>query len=155
MPPRFSQFLKVIGKNKKVILGLDKTLWQCTIEQNPNITIQDVKKHVHPNTYEILHRFQKNGNSLNIASRSTEPDKCLYFMNELFPNIKFDNISLYPSPEFKLTHIQDCYKNNAKQPNDFILIDDNKHILDKALQTYPNCLPILSTTSLCYRLFLN
>ena len=151
MSSRFKQFLRNIARDRKIIFDLDETIWQCTIEYEPNITLNRVRASVNPETYKILQGFQSNGNSLNIASRSSEPDKCKYYINNLFPEIKFDNISIYPTPEFKVSHIQECYNNNT--PTDFIMFDDEKNILDNLKYTYPKSLPFHCTKSLHYKMF--
>lgn len=153
MSHNLKHFLKGIGRQRKVIVGLDNTLWNCTVNKKERQALQDMEPHVHPETQSILKQFQENGNSICIASRNPNREKCLYFIDIIFRPIDFHHIAIYPTPELKTKHINDCHKNTLKQPHDFILIDSSPAILTSALQLFPNCIPLLSTGQLRYNVF--
>jgi predicted enzyme involved in methoxymalonyl-ACP biosynthesis len=140
---KMQQILKSLRKitpKRTVIFDLDKTLWNGTIEYTPGITVQELKRAGGiPRTLSILHSLQTRGHSLNIASRSEESDKCRYFIQHLFPGIRFDVVAIYPTGSNKLNHILDIHAAARAVPNEFFLFDDEKHILDNAKKCYPKC----------------
>jgi len=142
-----------LSKKTKFIFDLDKTIWDCTIEYTPKITLDQVHNKINPDAFKILRILQENDFSLNIASRSSEPEKCRFFINECFNDINFDNISIYPTPEYKNNHIQDCYLNQV--PENFIMFDDEKNILDNLNKNYKNCIPIHCKTPLNFQTFMH
>ena len=123
---------------RKLIFDLDRTLWRCTIEYHPRIW----RPPIHKETREVLSFLQKEGYSLNIASRSAQPAKCNYFLDTLFPNIHFDRRAIYPTPLSKFEHIWDL----GAQDGNFIMFDDEKHILQDLKRSFPK-----SKTIHCYR----
>lgn len=143
--------IKKLSRKNKFIFDLDKTIWNCTIEYTPKITLDEVYQKINPDTFKILKILQENEYSLNIASRSSEPDKCKFFISECFNNIKFDNISIYPTPKYKNNHIKDSYPNQV--PQNFIMFDDEKNILDDLNKNYKNCIPILCRTPIDFQTF--
>ena len=64
------------NKNRQFIFDLDKTLWDYTVECAPHINGKDVLNYVHKSRRTILNAIQQDGHTLNIASRSKDPDKC-------------------------------------------------------------------------------
>ena len=121
---------------KKIIFDLDRTLWKCTVEVHPRLTLP----RVHPETYDILKYLQDRGHCLNIASRSSEPEKCRRFLSQLFPSIRFTRCAIYPSQYNKNNHILDV--NAHKEP--FLFFDDESRIIESIQKCYP-----LSTAILC------
>jgi len=119
---------------RKIIFDLDRTLWKCTIEYHPKIK----KPPIHKETLEVLSYLQNNGCSLNIASRSSEIDKCNYYLDTLFPNIHFDKRAIYPTPNTKLEHIWDI----GAIDGNFIMFDDEAHILNSIKAVFPECITI-------------
>ena len=113
---------------RKVIFDLDRTLWRATIEYHPKI--RDPRPF--PGTYDVLERLSKQY-SLNIASRSAEPDKCYHFLQQCFPTIHFEQIEIFPAKN-KRKHIQNIIGFDDIDP--FYLIDDEKHILDDIEDNY-------------------
>jgi len=71
--------------------------------------------------------------SLNIASRSSEREKCLFFLNQCFPTIHFDQIEIFPAQN-KRTHLQNIVGFNW---NEFIVVDDEILILDDLRTVWP------------------
>ena len=49
----------------------------------------------------MLTLFKDLGHDLIIGSRSTEPEECQIHVKNLFPNIKFNDKQIYPTPTFK------------------------------------------------------
>jgi len=121
---------------RKIIFDLDRTLWKCTVEYHPRLHLPPV----YNETKDVLLHLQNLGYSLNIASRSAEPDKCNEFLDNLFPQIVFAKRAIYPSPVGKLNHILDL----GCQDGNFIMFDDEAHILEKVKKVYP-----LSTRVIC------
>ena len=119
---------------RKIIFDLDRTLWKC---YHPRLHLPPVWDE----TKNVLLYLQQKGYSLNIASRSTEPEKCNYFLDKLFPEIKFDKRAIYPSHVGKLNHILDLGCQNGK----FIMFDDEEHLLTNIKKLYPLSLCILCT----------
>ena len=138
MAGRFYNILKNLPKDNKLIFDLDKTMWSCTVR--PNMNLREISKKINTDTFEILKLLDKEGYSLNIASRSTEPEKCTYFIKNCFKGIQFDNISIFPTKAYKIKHIQQCFKN--EKPNKFIMFDDDKKILENLKYFYPNCITV-------------
>ena len=101
-----------------------------------------IERKVHPETGEILKEFQDLGYSLNIASQSSEKDKCKYFLKFLFPDITFDNIIINPLVGHKNTHIADIYSPYHVKP--FVLFDDNSEILNMQKRLHPESLCVQS-----------
>ena len=120
---------------RKLLFDLDRTLWKCTVECHPKLKLPLV----HKETKAVLIYLQNKGYSLNITSRSSEPEKCIYFLNALFPEIHFERKAIYPTKLNKLKHIADVRASNGK----FIMFDDEKYILDTVSKMYPEALTIL------------
>ena len=121
---------------RKIIFDLDRTLWRCTVEYHPRLK----RPPIHKETHEILNSLQQKGYSLNIASRSLEPKKCNYFLDKFFPNITFDHRAIYYTPRTKFEHLYDIGITNGE----FVMFDDEVHILKDIKRTFPE-----SSTILC------
>ena len=119
---------------RKFIFDLDRTLWHCTIEYHPRIK----RPRIHRETFEVLHHLQNKGYSLNIASRSAEPKKCHQFLDTLFPNIHFDKKAIFPTPSTKFEHIW----NIGATDGQFVMFDDEKHILKSIKYIFPEAITI-------------
>ena len=132
---------------RKLLFDLDRTLWKCTVEYHPKLKMP----YVYEETKEVLAHLQDKGYSMNITSRSSEPEKCHYFLDTLFPKIHFDRRAIYPTRFNKLKHIADVRASNGK----FIMFDDEKHILDTVSKMYPEALTILCDEPLNWELIKN
>ena len=115
---------------KKIIFDLDRTLWRATVESHPHLK----NPKPFPGTNDTLTLLQEHY-SLNIASRSSKPNRCHHFLNLCFPQIHFDQIEIFPAPH-KRTHIQNILGFQYHHP--FFFIDDEKHILDDISKTWTN-----------------
>ena len=127
---------------RKIIFDLDRTLWKCTVEYQPRIRLPPVN----PETKNVLLYLQQQGYSLNIASRSSEPEKCRKFIKKLFPKIKFDKYAIYPSEKNKLNHILDL---NCQDGN-FMIFDDEEKILQDIKKVYPLAVCVRCTQPLAW-----
>ena len=58
----------------------------------------------------MLTHLQELGHEINIGSRSAEPEECKKHLKKLFPNIKFNNMQIYPTPTFKRKHVDAIFK---------------------------------------------
>ena len=100
----------------------------------------------------MLTHLQEKGHILNIGSRSSEPEKCKQHLKRLFPNIKFKNMQIYPTPQFKRKHVDAIFKD--RQVEDFYFFDDELHILKDLEKGYPGKAHIFHTpTGLLYETF--
>jgi len=120
---------------RKLIFDLDRTLWRYTVEYHPRIIIPPIGAE----TRQVLSHLQKKGHSLNIASRSNEPEKCNYFLDTFFPDIKFDTRAIYYTPKTKLEHIWEISQDNEN----FIMFDDEIEILKPISILFPDCNTVL------------
>ena len=137
------RFCKLIPwRSTRLIFDLDQTLWNTTVEYNKCMGLAYIERKVHPETGEILKEFQDLGYSLNIASQSSEKDKCKYFLKFLFPDITFDKIIINPLVGHKTTHIADIYSPYHVKP--FVLFDDNSEILNMQKRLHPESLCVQS-----------
>jgi len=137
------RFCKLIPwRSSRLIFDLDQTLWNTTIEYNKCMGLAYIEKKVHSETSQILQDFQDRGYSLNIASQSSEKDKCEYFLKFLFPNITFDKIIINPQSGHKTNHITDIHVPSTIKP--FVLFDDNSDILNMQKRLHPESLCVQS-----------
>jgi hypothetical protein len=132
---------------RKLIFDLDRTLWRCTIEYHPRIR----KLPIHRETQAVLSHLQNNGYSLNIASRSAEPEKCHIFLDTYFPNIHFDKKAIYPTPYTKLEHIWALDAQNGH----FIMFDDEIDILKSIKYIFPESITVLCDKPLQWNTIIN
>ena len=147
---KINNILKNIPKDTKFIFDLDKTLWNCTIEYIPDITEKYVYNNVNQDTKEILNSIQENNFSMNIASRSSEPEKCEIFLKYCFKDIYFDSINIFPTELYKTQHIHNIFNNEV--PKKFIMFDDEKYILNNIKNDF-DCKTIQCTSPLNYKIF--
>ena len=137
------KFCKLIPwRSSRLIFDLDQTLWNTTIEYNKYMGLDYIERKVHPETGQILQEFQDHGYSLNIASQSSEKDKCKYFLKFLFPDITFDKIIINPQSGHKTNHIADIHAPSNIKP--FVLFDDNSDILNMQKRLHPESLCVQS-----------
>ncbi len=122
---------------RKIIFDLDRTLWKCTVEYHPRIRLPRINSE----TQNVLLYLQQQGYSLNIASRSSKPEKCRKFLNKLFPEIKFDKYAIYQTEHGKLNHILDLNCQDGK----FMIFDDEEKILQTIKKVYPLSVCVLCT----------
>lgn len=144
----FREFLKRIGPKRKFIFDLDHTIWNCTLEYQKDTSPEFMKTKIKPDVYNILKDIQDNGNSLNVASRSSMPISCKAVLASAFPTIKFDHMAIYPTEKYKREHIGECFP--GETPHDFIMFDDDKLILNDLGTLYPSCKVMWCRSSLDY-----
>ena len=147
----FREFLKRIGPKRKFIFDLDHTIWNCTLEYQQDTSVEFMKTKIKPDMHDILKNIQDNGNSLNVASRSSMPVECKAVLASAFPTIKFDHMAIYPSERFKRQDFRDCFQGSDRTvPHDFIMFDDDKLILNDLGTLYPSCKVMWCRSSLDY-----
>ena len=122
---------------RKLIFDLDRTLWRATVEYHPKMRIPPINIETH----NVLRYLSQRGHSMYIASRSKEPIKCNQFIDKYFSDIPFKKRAIYYTPFSKSEHMVDLGANDGN----FIMFDDEKHILQLLKCAYPKC-----TTILCY-----
>ena len=134
-----SGFLHFLKKNRnkrvKCIFDLDKTLWDYTVESSPGISVNEIKNYIHKSRVPILEELQREGHSINIASRSTETTKCAELLHHAFPTIQFSAMQIYHTPFSKREHIRNIIDNEEEK---FHLFDDELHILNDISSTFKN-----------------
>ena len=130
----FKKFVDSLPKRKIFIFDLDKTIWDCTIEEDLYITENEIKMYVKPERHSILTYLQEKGHEINIGSRSSEPELCKKYLKMLFPNIKFNNMQIYPTPEFKRKHVNAIF--SGRDISDFYFFDDELNILEDLKKAY-------------------
>jgi hypothetical protein len=91
----------------------------------------------------MLTHLQELGHELNIGSRSSEPEICKKYLKNLFPNIVFNNMQIYPTPEFKRTHVDAIFA--GRKIKDFYFFDDELPILKDLEIAYPEKAHIFHT----------
>ena len=91
----------------------------------------------------MLTHLQELGHEINIGSRSTEPEECKKHLKKLFPNIKFNNMQIYPTPAFKRKHVNAIFKDRPVE--NFYFFDDELHILKDLEKGYPGKANIFHT----------
>jgi hypothetical protein len=132
----FLQFLK-INRNKQVkcIFDLDRTLWDYTVETSPKINVNEIKNYIHKSRVPILEELQKEGHSINIASRSTETVKCVKLLHHAFPTIQFSAMQIYYTPFSKQEHINNIIEDKFEK---FYFFDDELYILNNINSIFKN-----------------
>tara|TARA_B100000686_G_C16732573_1_gene941616 strand:+ start:908 stop:1396 length:489 start_codon:yes stop_codon:yes gene_type:complete len=116
------------NKNRQFIFDLDKTLWDYTVECAPHINGKDVLNYVHKSRRTILNAIQQDGHTLNIASRSKDPDKCKYLLKIAYPDVYFSNIQIFNTEDSKQKHIENIMGEKLnKEP--FHFFDDELHLI--------------------------
>ena len=83
---------------------------------------------------------------MHIASRSKDPIKCNYFIDNYFPDIPFKKRAIYYTPYSKLNHILDL----GCQHGNFIMFDDEAEILKTVQKVYPECKTVLCKNTLLW-----
>lgn len=147
----FKQWVNRLPEKHIFIFDLDKTLWNCTIDHNANITPKDIYDHCPKERHYMLTHIQEKGHELNISSRSNEPDKCKVLLRYLFPNITFNNIQIFPTPKTKREHVSNII--NGRDINNFIVFDEEIHILEDLKKIYPGCQVFHTINGLRYETF--
>ena len=139
MKKGFFNFLKRSRHTKRnFIFDLDRTLWDFTVETSPNIKLREITNYVHRDRSLILKTIKEEGHTINIASRSKEPNKCLNMLEAAFPNIHFTNKQIFYTDNYdKQPHIhnimQQSHLPDIHSYTDwdfFFLFDDEKYIID-------------------------
>ena len=123
----FKKWCRTIPTPSVFIFDLDLTIWDCTIEEDDFVNNNNIQKYVPSERHYMLTHLQDLGHELNIGSRSTEPIECKKHLKKLFPNIKFNNMQIYPTPAFKRKHVDAIFKD--REVENFYFFDDELHIL--------------------------
>ncbi len=148
----FRKWLSTVPSSSNFIFDLDLTIWDCTIEEDKFVNDSNIHDYVPKERHYMLTHLQEMGHILNIGSRSSEPEKCKQHLKRLFPNIKFKNMQIYPTPQFKRKHVDAIFKD--RQVEDFYFFDDELHILKDLEKGYPGKAHIFHTpTGLLYETF--
>ena len=139
----FKKWCRTIPTPSVFIFDLDLTIWDCTIEEDDFVNNNNIQKYVPPERHYMLTHLQDLGHELNIGSRSTEPIECKKHLKKLFPNIKFNNMQIYPTPAFKRKHVDAIFKD--REVKNFYFFDDELHILKDLEKGYPGKANIFHT----------
>ena len=139
----FKRFVNNLPKRTVFIFDLDLTIWDCTIEEDLHIREKEIKNYVKPERNLILTYLQERGHEINIGSRSSEPKLCKKYLELLFPNIRFNNMQIYPTPEFKRKHVDAIF--SGRNVSDFYFFDDELNILEDLRKQYPKHANIFHT----------
>ncbi len=150
MPVSLFRFIKNTPKNNKIIFGANNVLWNNHVDKAKNLSLTKINGFIYPETRRVLNILQNNNFSLNVVSRSTTSDKCQYFIQNCFRNIKFDNILVYPTKSNKIDHIANCL-DNYKEP--FVFFDNNMKILENVKNVYPNATVFYINTPVTFNTF--
>ncbi len=102
----FKWFINKLPGKRIFIFDLDRTLWNFTVEWRPYMRGNDALWRRPKDGPPILQFLQEKGHELNIASRSSDPDRCKELIQELYPGISFSSTQIYPTPLNKRSHIE-------------------------------------------------
>jgi hypothetical protein len=119
----------------RFFFDLDETLWNCTIEYQPNITEHQVKSKTNPKIVEILKTLNQFGCPLNIVSRGGLPYLSRQFIPICFPGITFQQIEIFPTANSKLPHLIRCGVDRYEK---FYYFDDEQPLINIIKPYYPN-----------------
>jgi hypothetical protein len=148
----FKKWICTIPVPSIFIFDLDLTLWDFTVEEDEHIKSNEIFDYSPKERHYMLTHLQELGHELNIGSRSSEPEICKKHLKLLFPNIIFNNMQIYPTPEFKRNHIDAIFKD--REITDFYFFDDELNILKDIEIAYPGKAHIFHTpTGLLYETF--
>jgi len=147
----FKRFIFNLKEKKLFMFDLDKTLWDCTVEEDLHIRNNKIFYHTPKERHYMLTHIQEAGHEINISSRSSEPEVCKEFLRRLFPNIIFNSMQIFPTPENKQEHIKNIL--NGREINDFLIFDDELPILQDIKKTYPECSIFHTPNGFCYETF--
>ena len=125
------------------IFDLDLTMWDFTVETDTHIRAKDIVNYSPKERHYMLTHLQELGHELNVGSRSSEPEKCKQHLKSLFPNITFNNMQIYPTPDFKRNHVDAIFA--GRKVTDFYFFDDELHILKDLEIAYPGKAHIFHT----------
>ena len=128
--------------SRKLIFDLDRTLWRATVECHKRMRIPPVNYETH----NVLRYLNQRNYEMHIASRSKDPEKCHHFLDNYFNDISFKKRAIYYTPHGKLNHILDL----GCQHGNFILFDDEPHILKTVQNVYPKCKTVLCNNTLSW-----
>jgi len=118
-------------------------MWDCTIEEDKFINNDNIYDYVPKERHYMLTHLQELGHELNVGSRSSEPEICKKYLKDLFPNIVFNNMQIYPTPDFKRNHVDAIFA--GRKVTDFYFFDDELHILKDLEVAYPGKANIFHT----------
>ena len=139
----FRRWVNQIPIPSVFIFDLDLTVWDCTIEEDKFINNHNIYDYVPKERHYMLTHLQELGHKLNVGSRSSEPEKCKQHLKSLFPNITFNNMQIYPTPDFKRNHVDAIFA--GRKVTDFYFFDDELHILKDLEIAYPGKAHIFHT----------
>ena len=125
------------------IFDLDLTMWDFTVETDTHIKSDEIFNYSPKERHYILTHLQELGHEINIGSRSSEPEICKKYLKRLFPNIIFNNMQIYPTPEFKRKHVDTIFA--GRKVTDFYFFDDELPILKDLEIAYPGKAHIFHT----------
>ena len=127
-------FLK-FPQSKKIIVGLDYTLWPFKAEYKHFLYSELLEYNLHH-----VNCFLKEVNNQNLelyaTSRSSCPDLSRVVLKAVYPEIKFNQIEIFSTkrPE-KLGHISNIIDNTD---DSFTVFDNDLLILEGIKKVYPN-----------------
>lgn len=134
---------------KKIIVGMDRSLWPFTVEYGT------VNSLVSPKVEEFarvrgrtLKMLQDNGSRLFIASQSSNPRVCSVLLNMLYPDIRWDGRAIFKSNN-KLKQLNRLVGINE----DFCLFDHNPTTLLLAKKNYGERCRVFLANELCNPVF--
>ena len=139
----FRKWICTIPVPSTFIFDLDLTIWDFTVEEDTHIKSDEIFNYSPKERHYILTHLQELGHEINIGSRSSEPEICKKYLKRLFPNIIFNNMQIYPTPEFKRQHVKAIFKD--REITKFYFFDDELPILKDLEVAYPGKANIFHT----------
>ena len=127
-------FLK-FPQSKKLIVGLDYTLWPFKAEYK-HFLYSDLEKYNLPHVNSFFKEVNNQNLELYAISRSSCPDLSRVVLKAVYPEIKFNQIEIFSTkrPE-KLAHISNIIDNTDES---FTVFDNDLVILEGIKNVYPN-----------------
>ena len=139
----FRRWVNHITVPSVFIFDLDLTMWDFTVETDTHIKSDEIFRYSPKERHYMLTHLQELGHEINIGSRSSEPEICKKYLKRLFPNIIFNNMQIYPTPEFKRQHVTAIFKD--REITKFYFFDDELPILKDLEVAYPGKANIFHT----------
>ena len=147
----FKWFVNKLPGKRIFIFDLDRTLWNFTVEYRPYMRGNDALWRRPREGPAILEFLQEKGHELNIASRSSEPDRCRELIHELYPKIKFANTHIYLTPLNKRNHINGILA--RRDVPEFFFFDDEIDIIKDVKQQHKNAVTFHTPNGISYGTF--
>ena len=120
-----------------LLFDLDKTLWNMTVEWNKDLNVDaDATKYV-PREYVDVMETLSSQYTLHVCSRSSMPMECYRLLENAYPSVKFQSITIYPTEkESKFNHVKSALGSDALT-TPFYFFDDETTILRNIQRDFP------------------